>query len=565
MRPMPRALLLTAVLPAAVSAGDRSDGPPFATRSVVHARHGMVAAAHPLAVQIGVDVLQKGGSAVDAAIAVNAALGFLEPVSCGIGGDLFALVWDVRTGRLHGLNASGRAPRAASADKVPPDEDGTIPSRSPWAWTVPGAVDGWFELHAKFGRLPLADVLGPAIKAAREGEPVPQVIAGQWESGARILKDKPGFAATFLPDGRPPREGEIFRNPGLARAYEALVKGGRDAYYRGEIARAIVEMSQKTGGLFTLDDFTAHRSEWVEPLSTDYRGVRVFELPPNGQGITALMLLNILENFDLRAMGRDSADFWHTMVEAKKLAYEDRARFIADPAFHPTSVDWLLSKGYARERARQIDRARAAERIDAGHPPVASGDTTYLAVADGDGNMVSLIQSNYSGFGSGYTVDGWGFGLHNRGAQFSLKPGQPNTLQGGKRPFHTIIPAFAMKDGKPWLAFGVMGGDMQPQGHVQVLVNAIDFGMDLQEAGDAARYYHTGSSEPTGTLMTTGGSLALESGVPAEVRRELVKRGHQVTDRVGLFGGYQAVARDPATGVLSGATESRKDGCAMGY
>jgi gamma-glutamyltranspeptidase/glutathione hydrolase len=565
MRPMPRALLLTAVLPAAVSAGDRSDGPPFATRSVVHARHGMVAAAHPLAVQIGVDVLQKGGSAVDAAIAVNAALGFLEPVSCGIGGDLFALVWDVRTGRLHGLNASGRAPRAASADKVPPDEDGTIPSRSPWAWTVPGAVDGWFELHAKFGRLPLADVLGPAIKAAREGEPVPQVIAGQWESGARILKDKPGFAATFLPDGRPPREGEIFRNPGLARAYEALVKGGRDAYYRGEIARAIVEMSQKTGGLFTLDDFTAHRSEWVEPLSTDYRGVRVFELPPNGQGITALMLLNILENFDLRAMGRDSADFWHTMVEAKKLAYEDRARFIADPAFHPTSVDWLLSKGYARERARQIDRARAAERIDAGHPPVASGDTTYLAVADGDGNMVSLIQSNYSGFGSGYTVDGWGFGLHNRGAQFSLKPGQPNTLQGGKRPFHTIIPAFAMKDGKPWLAFGVMGGDMQPQGHVQVLVNAIDFGMDLQEAGDAARYYHTGSSEPTGTLMTTGGSLALESGVPAEVRRELVKRGHQVTDRVGLFGGYQAVARDPATGVLSGATESRKDGCAIGY
>jgi gamma-glutamyltranspeptidase/glutathione hydrolase len=565
MRPMPRALLLTAVLPAAVSAGDRSDGPPFATRSVVHARHGMVAAAHPLAVQIGVDVLQKGGSAVDAAIAVNAALGFLEPVSCGIGGDLFALVWDVRTGRLHGLNASGRAPRAARADKVPPDEDGTIPSRSPWAWTVPGAVDGWFELHGKFGRLPLADVLGPAIAAAREGEPVPQVIAGQWESGARILKDKPGFAATFLPAGRPPREGEIFRNPGLARAYEALVKGGRDAYYRGEIARAIVQMSQKTGGLFTLDDFAAHRSEWVEPLSTDYRGVRVFELPPNGQGITALMLLNILENFDLRAMGRDSADFWHTMVEAKKLAYEDRARFIADPAFHPTSVDWLLSKDYARERARQIDRARAAERIDAGHPPVASGDTTYLAVADGDGNMVSLIQSNYSGFGSGYTVDGWGFGLHNRGAQFSLKPGQPNTLQGGKRPFHTIIPAFAMKDGKPWLAFGLMGGDMQPQGHVQVLVNAIDFGMDLQEAGDAPRYYHTGSSEPTGTLMTTGGSLALESGVPAEVRRELVKRGHQVSDRVGLFGGYQAVARDPATGVLSGATESRKDGCAMGY
>ncbi len=565
MRPSLRAALAAAVLPVALSAGDRSDGRPFATRSVVHARHGMVAAAHPLAVQIGVDVLQKGGSAVDAAIAVNAALGFLEPVSCGIGGDLFALVWDAKTGRLHGLNASGRAPRALTPDKVPAEADGSIASRSPFAWSVPGAVDGWAELHAKFGRLPLAEVLAPAIAAAREGEPVPQVIAGQWEDGARILKDKPGFAATFLPAGRPPKEGEVFKNPGLARAYEAIAKGGRDAYYRGEIARAIVDLSGKNGGFFTEEDFAAHRSEWVDPISTDYRGVRVYELPPNGQGITALMMLNLLEPFDLRAMGRDSARFWHTMVEAKKLAYEDRARFIADPAFHTASVDWLLSKDYAHERAKLIDPGRAALRIDAGHPPAASGDTTYLAVADEDGNMVSLIQSNYSGFGSGYTVEGWGFGLHNRGAQFSLKPGLPNTLAGGKRPFHTIIPAFATKDGKPWLAFGVMGGDMQPQGHVQVLVNLIDFGMDLQEAGDAARFYHTGSSEPTGTLMTTGGALALESGVPSAVRRELVKMGHRVGDRVGIFGGYQAVARDAASGVLSGATESRKDGCAMGY
>jgi gamma-glutamyltranspeptidase/glutathione hydrolase len=502
---------------------------------------------------------------VDAAIAVNAALGFLEPVSCGIGGDLFAIVWDAKTGRLHGLNASGRAPRALAPDKVRADADGTIPARSIHAVTVPGAVDGWFELHAKFGRLPMADVLGPAIASAREGEPVPQVIAGQWAGGGRTLKDKPGFAAVFLPGGRPPRVGEVFRNPGLARAYQALATGGRDAYYKGEIARAIVDLSQKQGGLFTLDDLAAHRSEWVDPISTEYRGVRLYELPPNGQGITALMMLNILETFDLRAMGRDSADFWHTMVEAKKLAYEDRARFIADPAFHPASVDWLLSKDYAHDRAKRIRRQEAAETIDAGHPPLASGDTTYLAVADQDGNMVSLIQSNYSGFGSGYTVEAWGFGLHNRGAQFSLKPGQPNTLQGGKRPFHTIIPAFATKDGKPWLAFGVMGGDMQPQGHVQVLVNLVDFGMDLQEAGDAARFYHTGSSEPTGTLMTTGGTLALESGVSAEVRRELVKRGHEVADRVGLFGGYQAVARDPVSGVLSGATESRKDGCAMGY
>jgi gamma-glutamyltranspeptidase/glutathione hydrolase len=565
MRPLPRLALATLMLPAALWAGDRPDGRSFATRSVVHARHGMVAAAHPLAVQIGVDVLQKGGSAVDAAIAVNAALGFLEPISCGIGGDLFAIVWDAKTGRLHGLNASGRAPRALTPDQVKPDADGTIPPRSFAAITVPGAVDGWFELHAKFGRLPMADVLGPAIAAAREGEPVPRIIASGWEGGARVLKDKPGFAAVFLPNGHSPRMGEVFANPALARAYETLVKGGRDAYYKGEIARAIVELSQQNGGTFTLEDFAAHRSEWVDPLSTDYRGVRVYELPPNGQGITALMMLNILENFDLRAMGRGSPDFWHTMVEAKKLAYEDRARFIADPAFHPASIDWLLSKDYARAQANRIRLDRAAETIDAGHPPLASGDTTYLAVADKDGNMVSLIQSNYSGFGSGYTVVPFGFGLHNRGAQFSLKPGQPNTLAGGKRPFHTIIPAFAMKDGKPWMAFGLMGGDMQPQGHVQVLVNAIDFGMDLQEAGDAARFYHTGSSEPTGTLMTTGGTLSLESGVDPEVRRELVRRGHEVVDRVGIYGGYQAVARDPVTGVLSGATESRKDGCAMGY
>jgi gamma-glutamyltranspeptidase/glutathione hydrolase len=565
MRPILRPVLAVLTIPAALAAGDRPLGRSFATRSVLHARHGMVAAAHPLAVQIGVDVLQKGGSAVDAAIAVNAALGFLEPISCGIGGDLFAIVWDAKTGRLHGLNASGRAPRALTPDKVTAEPDGTIPSRSFAAVTVPGAVDGWFELHAKFGRLPIADVLGPALTAAREGEPVPQVIAGGWAAGGRLLRDKPGFAAVFLPGGQPPREGEIFKNPGLARAYQALIEGGRDAYYRGEIARAIVELSRKSGGLFTTEDLATHRSEWVDPVSTEYRGVRVHELPPNGQGITALMMLNILETFDLRAMGRHSPEFWHTMVEAKKLAYEDRARFIADPAFHPASVDWLLSKGYARERARLIEPEDAADRLDAGHPPLASGDTTYLAVADKDGNMVSLIQSNYSGFGSGFTVEAYGFGLHNRGAQFSLKPGQPNTLQGGKRPFHTIIPAFATRDGKPWLAFGLMGGDMQPQGHVQVIVNLIDFGMDLQEAGDAARYYHTGSSEPTGTLMTTGGTLALESGVPAEVRRELVRRGHRVADQVGIFGGYQAVARDPVTGVLSGASESRKDGCAMGY
>jgi gamma-glutamyltranspeptidase/glutathione hydrolase len=436
---------------------------------------------------------------------------------------------------------------------VPPEADGTIPVYSPYAWTVPGAVDGWFELHRKFGRLDIGQVLAPAIRAAEQGEPVPQVIAGAWARGAELLGAKPGFAAVFLPDGRAPREGQVFRNPGLARALAALAEGGRDAFYRGPIARSIVEFSEAHGGFFTLEDLAEQRSEWVEPISTTYRGVSVYEIPPPGQGLSVLQLLNLIEGFDLRGFTRDSVELWHTLVEAKKLAYEDRARHVADPAFAAVPVAELLSKEYAR-------------RVEPGDPALARGDTTYLAVGDAAGNMVSLIQSNYTGFGSGYVVADWGFGIHDRGAQFSLDPQSPNRLEPGKRPFHTIIPAFATRDGKPWLAFGVMGGDMQPQGHVQVLVNLIDFGMNLQEAGDAPRFYHTGSSEPSGTRMTGGGILYLESGVPAEVRRELVRRGHRVADALPtVFGGYQAVARDPLTGLYSGASESRKDGCALGY
>jgi gamma-glutamyltranspeptidase / glutathione hydrolase len=544
-------------------AGDRPEGRAFATRSVVHARHGMVAAAHPLAVQIGVDVLKRGGTAVDAAIAVIAALGVMEPMSCGIGGDLFAIVWDAKTSRLYGLNASGRSPAALTADKVPPDADGTIPHTSPFTWSVPGAVDGWFTLHGRFGKLPMADLLAPSIAAARDGTPVPQVIAAMWRLGEREHREKPGFAAVYLPGGHAPREGELFRNPALAAVYEALARGGRDAYYKGDVARDVVAYSKANGGFFAPEDFARQASDWVDPVSTDYRAVRVFELPPNTQGIAALEMLNILEGFDLKAMGRGSPEFWHTMVEAKKLAYEDRARYIADPAFAKVPVEGLIAKDYARERARLIDSARAADRYEAGQPALNRGDTTYLAVADGEGNMVSLIQSNYSNFGSGYVVDG--FALQNRGSAFDLKPGRPNSLLPGKRPFHTIIPAFAMRDGKPWMAFGLMGGDMQAQGHAQVIVNLVDFGMNLQEAGDAPRFYHTDSSEPDGTTMTSGGVLHVEQGVGEEVRRELVKRGHRVTDVVGLFGGYEVVARDPVTGILSGATESRKDGCAMGY
>jgi gamma-glutamyltranspeptidase/glutathione hydrolase len=547
-------------------AGDRPEGLGLATRSVVHARHGMVAAAHPLAAQAGIDILKKGGNAVDAAIAVNAALGFLEPVACGIGGDLFVLVWDAKTRKLHALNGSGRAPAALTADRVPAEPDGTIPVYSPYAWTVPGAVRGWFDLHERFGRLPVKDLLAPAIAMAKEGEPVPQVIAGAWQRSVRLFRDKPGFAEVFLPGGRAPRQGEVFRNPALARAYELLAKEGADAFYKGAIAASIVAFSKKNGGHFEAADLASHRSEWVEPIGTTYRGVTLWEVPPSDQGLAALQMLNMLEGHDLAAMKRESADFWHLMVETKKIAYEDRARYYADPAFAKVPVKGLLAKDYASARAKLVDMARALPRVEAGSPALADGDTTYFAVADGDGNMVSMIQSNYTGFGSGYVVVDWGFGIQDRGALFSLKPDSPNRLEPGKRPFHTIIPAMLTRDGAAWVAFGVMGGDMQPQGHVQVVVNLVDFGMNLQEAGDAPRFYHTGSSEPTGTLMTTGGTLHLESGVSADVRRELGRRGHRIQEiNPGAFGGYQAVARDPATGVLSGASESRKDGCALGY
>ncbi len=564
-----KVLLLSAVclgLGMVVVAADRPVGRGFATRSTVYARHGMVAAAHPLAVQIGLDVLQRGGSAVDAAIATNAALAFMEPASCGLGGDLFAMVWDPEAGELAGLNGSGRCPAALTIDRVPAEPDGTIPLRSPYAWTVPGCVDGWFELHARYGRLPMAEVLAPAIAAAREGTPVPAVIADGWQRSAERLAELPGFAEVFLPGGRAPRSGEVFANPALARTLELIAAGGREAFYRGPIAERLVAYSEQHGGFMSAEDLARHTSEWVTPVSTSYRGVTLWELPPNGQGIAALQMLNMLEGFDLAAMGRDSADFWHLLIEVTKLAYADRARFYADPAFGEVPVAALIGKIYARARARQVDMQRAARAVGPGNPNLGRGDTTYLAVADSRGQMVSLIQSNYYGFGSGYVVSELGFPLQNRGALFALEPGHPNVLAPGKRPFHTIIPAFLGEKGAPNMAFGVMGGDMQPQGHVQIMVNLVDFGMGLQEAGDAPRLHHEGSSEPTGTVMAGSGVVHLESGVPQEVRRDLLRRGHHLEDtEPGTYGGYQAIRRDPATGVLEGATESRKDGMAAGY
>jgi gamma-glutamyltranspeptidase/glutathione hydrolase len=559
-------VVLVAVVSLISSAADRPEGRSFATRSVTYARHGLVAAAHPLAVQAGIDVLKAGGSAVDAAIAVNAALGFLEPTANGLGGDLFAMVWDPETEKLYGLNASGRAPASLTIDKVPAEDNGTIPVYSVYSWTVPGCADGWFELHEKFGKLPMNDVLGPAAKLAREGAPVPEVIAGAWARSVSRFEDMPGFAEVFMPGGEAPAEGEVFANPALAHTLDRLAAGGRDAFYKGEIAEQIVAYSDEVDGFFSMEDFANHTSEWVEPISTTYRGLTVWELPPNPQGLAALQMLNILEGFDVAALGRDSTDYWHLMIEAKKLAYEDRARYYADMSYADVPVAGLLDKGYAAERAKLIDMQRAARTVEPGNPALDHGDTTFLVTADSNGMLVSLIQSNYTGFGSGYVVPAVGIGIQDRGALFSLDPEHPNALEPGKRPFHTIIPAFMGWNGVPDTAFGLMGGGMQPQGHVQIVVNLVDFGMNLQEAGDAPRFYHTGSSQPTGTVMKSGGVLFLEKGLPPEVYRDLNKRGHRIQEaNPVVFGGYQAVHRNPETGVLAGATESRKDGMAAGY
>ena len=561
--PLAAALLVTDGAQDQTTAGARGE----ATRSAVYAPHGMVCAAQPLAVQAGVNVLRRGGSAVDAAIAVNACLGVMEPTANGIGGDLFALVWDPKTKKLYGLNASGRAPLALTPEKVQPDSEGTIPLYSPATWTVPGCVDGWFQLHGKFGRLPISELLAPAASYAENGFPVSPVIASDWERSVARFKDTPGFKEVFMPNGRAPKAGEVFHNLALSRTLKFIGERGRNIYYKGPIADAIVTFSRSHGGFFSKQDFALHSSSWDEPISTTYHGYRVWELPPNSQGLAALQMLNILENFDLAKMGRNSADYWHVMVEAKKLAFADRARYYADPAFAPTPVQQLLSKDYAKKRARLIDMKKAALQDSPGEVAALNrSETTFLCTADSTGMMVALIQSNYTGFGSGYVIPELGFGLQNRGALFSLHKDHPNVLAPGKRPFHTIIPAFVTKDSLPIMAFGLMGGDMQPQGHCQVLVNLLDLGMNLQEAGDAPRFHHTGSSEPTGTVMKDGGVLHLEPGVAPEAVEELKRRGHVMApEAVGAYGGYQAIWRDPQTGMYVGATEMRKDGCAAGY
>jgi gamma-glutamyltranspeptidase / glutathione hydrolase len=577
---------------------DRITGKPFATRSEVLARHGMVCTSVPAATQVGLDILKRGGNAVDAAIAANATLGLMEPVSNGIGGDLFAIVYSAKENKLYGINGSGRSPLGLSYEQMRAELDKlhrkTIPPRGMLPISVPGTVDAWSELHKKFGKLKFSDDLAPAVKYAEEGFPVTELIAFYWHFGPEVYKDLPGgFLETYTLDGkgRTPAKGDIFKNPALAKTLRLIGEKGRDAFYKSEVADKIDKFMQENGGYLRKADFEKHTSTWVDPVSTNYRGYNVFELPPNGQGIATLQILNILEGFDLKSMGRNSAETLHIMVEAKKIAWADRAKFYADPEFAKIPLAGLLSKEYAAERRKLIDPGHAAKAVEAGMPPangaglqptreprqdstatpkrspVDDGDTIYMCTADDDGNMVSLIQSNYRGMGSGIVVPGLGFMFQDRGELFSMEPGHANVYAPGKRPFHTIIPGFVMKDGKPWEAFGVMGGGMQPQGHVQVLTNQIDFGLNAQEAGDASRWQHEGDNEPTGEKMEKGGYVEVESGIPYEIVRELEKRGHEVRFDVGGYGGYQAIKVELHDGqrVYVGASESRKDGQAAGY
>ncbi len=535
-------------------------------RSVVMAPRGMVATSQPLAAQAGIDILKAGGNAIDAAIAVNAALGVVEPMSCGIGGDLFAIIQDAESGGLTGLNASGRAPYAATIEHYRGRGYEYIPDTGPLNWSVPGCVDGWVCLLERFGTMSLAQVLEPAIFYAESGFPVSDIIARDWAGSTPLLSPWPESVRVYLPGGQAPEPGAVFRNPDLARTYRILAEGGRDAFYHGEIAEAIVACSREAGGLFSPEDFHDHASTWDAPVCVDYRGHTVWELPPSGQGIAALQMLNILEGFDLAETGCLSAETLHLQIEAKKLAYADRAEFYADPAFADVPVKDLLSKAYADRQRERIDPRRAAVDVLAGDPILQHGDTAYMTVVDQDRNAVSFIQSIFRGFGSGIVPERTGFPIQNRGQLFSLDPAHRNALVPHKRPFHTIIPAMVTRNGKPWLTFGLMGGAMQPQGHVQVLCNMIDYGMDVQEAGDAPRFQHFGSAEPTGAPMEAGGGrVNVEDGIGEEAFVRLEEKGHRISRSAHGYGGYQAIGIDPDTGMLHGASEPRKDGCAIGY
>ncbi|OFW02634.1 MAG: gamma-glutamyltransferase [Acidobacteria bacterium RIFCSPLOWO2_02_FULL_68_18] len=550
----------------AAPSGDRPTGRITGTRSPVCARSGMIATSQPLASAAGLQALQEGGNAIDAAVTAAAVLAVVEPTMTGVGGDLFAIVHDGRSGTLKGLNSSGRAGSRADPDALTARGLAAMPLHGPLTVTVPGSVAGWAGLLQEYGSIRLARALAPAIHYAREGFPVSEIVAAQWDAVAPRLATDAEASRVLLPGGRAPAAGTIFRNPDLAATLEQIASGGPEAVYGGPIGAAIAAHVAGRGGFLTVADLAAHRADWVEPVSTTYRGHRVHELPPNTQGFVALEMLNILEGYDVRSMGHNSADYLHVYAEAKRIAFADRAAHLADPARVPSALlQLLVSKEYAAERRKQIDGRRAAPRYEPAPPqpyvgrgprsgPAVErrGDTVYLAAADRFGNVISLINSLFDSFGSGLVVPGTGIALHSRGAGFTLRAGHPNRLAPGKRPAHTLVPAFLAGE-HTVMAFGVMGADNQAQAHAQIVANMVDFGMNVQETGEVARVRH----------LEEG--LALESGVSEPVRAELRARGHAVHDGRGLMGGYQAVRLDRRTGVLEGGSDPRKDGLAIGW
>ena len=542
---------------------DRITGKNFTTRSEVLGQNGMVATSHPLATQIGIDILKSGGNAIDAAIAANAALGLMEPTSNGIGGDLFAIVWYEKDKKLYGLNASGRSPKKLTIEYFKSKNLKSIPSYGPLPVSVPGCVDGWFSLNKKFGKMQMKDILIPTIEYAENGFPVTEVVSYYMKLASDKFINYPNFEDTYMINGKTPSKGEVFKNLDLAKTLKIISSKGRDGFYKGFIAKTISNFMAKQGGFLDEDDLNSHNSNWIEPVSSSYRGYDIWELPPNGQGIAALQILNIMEGFDVKKMGFGSAEYIHHFVEAKKIAYADRAKYYADPDFNKIPTDYLISKDYANKRRLEIDPNVSSDSVDPAN--LENGDTIYLTVADSDGNMVSLIQSNYRGMGSGMIPTGLGFMLQDRGELFSLDKNHFNVYEPRKRPFHTIIPAFITKDGKPFISFGLMGGAMQPQGHAQIVINLIDFEMNLQEAGDAPRIRHSSDEQPTGGIMLDGGTIYLETGFDYESIRKLLGLGHKVSFDLGSYGGYQAIKFDEKNKVYYGASESRKDGNASGY
>jgi gamma-glutamyltranspeptidase / glutathione hydrolase len=568
-----------------VHAGDRPSGASFATRSPVLGLNGAAGTAHPLATQVAIDILKRGGSAADAAVAANALLGFVEPTSSGLGGDCFAFVWDPRTNKLEGMASSGRSPKGLSLETARSrsrvvNGKHALPPLGAVAVSVPGALAGWWALHERHGKLPWAELFQPAIEACENGSPTPQVIGWYIKRNLQAflrqgsgVEETANAMHTYAPGGRAPNENEVRRNPDLARTYRMIAQGGRDAFYDGPIADTIEAYFKRIGGWMTRADLREMQAEWPTPLQTDYRGTTVYAMGANTQGLATLQMLNIIEHFDLRGMGFQSPESLQIQIEAKRLAYEDRARFYADPHFSKVPVEWLNSKAYAAERAKLISPKKILTPVYPGQAP-SHGDTTYFTTADKDGMMVSIIQSNFRGMGSGLVADGLGFMFQDRGQLFSLQDGHPNIYAPGKRPFQTIIPGFASREGKPWLSFGVMGGDMQPQGQSQIIINRVDYGLDVQSSADSPRWHHEGSSQSMGedpAGLGPKGILRLEAGVPKATRDALVALGWPMGPSDGGFGRYEGIEvmhsefGGHTDRFYAAGSEMRADGCALAY